>query len=152
MSDLLQAVRFPADLNADSERPKVVRAPVSHHKTLMDIYEYVRAAAYRKTQADVGLQHTWLIDEDDRGGFAPGKFLVVVHREWEDQGTLLVDLDCSMREGGKPGLMRIKVEGVADCLRLLEESKANFTALKAAELETRWSEPFLVYTDAALQR
>lgn len=91
-----------------------------------------------------------MVDANDRGGFAPGKFLVVVHPDWEEQGLLLVDLDSSTRERGKPGLIRVEVEEVSRYLMVLEESNANFAALKASEVEIQWSEPYDGYTQTIL--
>lgn len=72
-------------------------------------------------------------------------------KDWDNQGLLLVDLDSSPWDRGKPALLRLDVSNVPAILMQLELSNANFADFKAAELATGWPDPIEGYTDTNLQ-
>lgn len=105
----------------------------------------------RCAKADDASQHTSLLDRGEHD-IAPSRFLVVAHPDWEDQGVLLVDLDCDLYNEGISGVIRVDVGFLPHWLMLLESSKASFSDLKTSELDTQWTDEILGYSGSKLQR
>jgi len=133
-NDLLSAINLDSD---GGSWTSTIVLPLNHdfnNKTLRDIYDH----------------HTSLLDKGTHD-VAPGKLLVAAHKDWKNNGVLLVEFNCIASNSGRMwtlGITRVPTDMAASCIMLLETDTDSFEELKAEEWEMKWPDPIEGYTDS----